>query len=196
METILKAIETATHAHRHQTRKADKTPYIIHPIRVMNILCEAGVTDTITLSAAALHDTVEDTDLTFEDILEKFGMFITAVVQDVTNDSKLSKSDQKRAQITKASIISHPAKLIKLADMIDNLTDLTYAIPPSWSIERAQGYFVWKKKVFESGLKGHNDILDKKAMELFNSVLTIDGKQTTAIPDGDLDEKETYLNIL
>lgn len=74
---IVKACNFAAVAHQNQMRKDGKTPYINHPIGVCNILVELGkVTDANVLVAALLHDTVEDTDVTFQDITAEFGQRI------------------------------------------------------------------------------------------------------------------------
>ena len=62
LATFIKSIEFASRKHTSQRRKNGDIPYINHPIEVANILSQAGVTDFTILSAAILHDTVEDTD--------------------------------------------------------------------------------------------------------------------------------------
>jgi len=148
LKTLSKAILYATEAHRKQKRKnSTNAPYIEHPIGVMNILIQAGVTDVNILSAAVLHDTVEDTPTTFDDIGERFGQLTLYYVKEVTDDKSLDKVTRKKLQIDHAYYISPGAKLIKLADKIHNLNSMLSDPPKGWNLVTIQGYFVWSKKV-------------------------------------------------
>jgi len=152
---LLKAVAFAADKHRTQRRKdADASPYINHPIALANVLAnEGGVTDVVVLSAAVLHDTIEDTNTTAEELTAIFGPKITATVLDVTDDKSLDKHDRKQRQIEHAPHISKEAKLVKLADKICNLRDILAAPPADWSPERKQGYFDWAAKVV-AGVRG------------------------------------------
>ncbi len=152
---LLKAVAFAADKHRTQRRKdADASPYINHPIALANVLAnEGGVTDVVVLSAAVLHDTIEDTNTTAEELTAIFGAKITATVLDVTDDKSLDKHDRKQRQIEHAPHISKEAKLVKLADKICNLRDILAAPPADWSPERKQGYFDWAAKVV-AGVRG------------------------------------------
>ena len=152
---LLKAVAFAADKHRTQRRKdADASPYINHPIALANVLAnEGGVTDVVVLSAAVLHDTIEDTNTTAEELTAIFGAKITATVLDVTDDKSLDKHDRKQRQIEHAPHISKEAKLVKLADKICNLRDILSSPPADWSPERKQGYFDWAAKVV-AGVRG------------------------------------------
>ena len=152
---LLKAVAFAADKHRTQRRKdADASPYSNHPIALANVLAnEGGVTDVVVLSAAVLHDTIEDTNTTAEELTAIFGAKITATVLDVTDDKSLDKHDRKQRQIEHAPHISKEAKLVKLADKICNLRDILAAPPADWSPERKQGYFDWAAKVV-AGVRG------------------------------------------
>ena len=92
---VLAAAAFAAHKHRDQRRKgADASPYINHPIAVANVLAnEAGIADPTILAAALLHDTIEDTATTPQELESEFGATIAAVVAEVTDDKSLpSKS--------------------------------------------------------------------------------------------------------
>ena len=146
---FLRALSFAAYKHRAQCRKDNKTPYINHPIAVANILFnEADITDEAVLIAALLHDTVEDTDTTPEEIEQRFGRTVRGIVDEVTDDKSLPKAVRKQRQIKHAGGLSDPAKLIKLADKTANLRDLTTAPPAGWSAERLDSYLEW-------GLRGH-----------------------------------------
>ncbi len=149
--TLFRALSFAAEKHRDQRRKDDhSSPYINHPIAVARVLCEeAGVTDTPVLCAALLHDTVEDTNTSADELELLFGTEIRRVVMEVTDDRSLPKAERKRLQVVHAAGISHAAKLIKLADKICNLRDVVEAPPVSWELERRQAYFDWARDVVD-----------------------------------------------
>src|SRR5919109_4461135 len=123
---LLKALAFAAHKHRDQRRKdAEASPYINHPIALADVLVnEGGVSDVEVLCAALLHDTVEDTATTPQELAEDFGPRIARIVAEVTDDKALSKAERKRLQIEHAAGLSPEAKLVKLADKICNLRDV------------------------------------------------------------------------
>lgn len=151
LRSLLRTISFAAEKHIDQRRKNPrKSPYINHPIGVAEILAdEAGVTDLITLQAAILHDTVEDTKTTFEEIEQNFGKEVCDIVREVTDDKSLPKEQRKMLQIEHALHASPKAQLVKLADKLHNLRDIL-VLPPPWSQERIQGYFIWSKAVVEN----------------------------------------------
>ncbi|XP_031179475.1 guanosine-3',5'-bis(diphosphate) 3'-pyrophosphohydrolase MESH1 [Sander lucioperca] len=165
---LLETINFAAEKHRNQRRKdPEETPYINHPIGVARILThEGGITDIEVLQAALLHDTVEDTDTTPAEIEAKFGPIVARIVQEVTDDKKLSKHERKRMQVEHAPHCSGQAKLVKLADKLYNLRDLNRRTPAGWTAERVQEYFVWACEVVK-GLKGTNSAIEEKLEELF-----------------------------
>ncbi|KAH8283794.1 hypothetical protein KR054_001528 [Drosophila jambulina] len=165
---FMKCLQYAALKHREQRRKDPKeTPYVNHVINVSTILSvEACITDEAVLMAALLHDVVEDTDATFADVEELFGADICGLVREVTDDKTLEKQERKRLQIEKAATTSRRAKLIKLADKLDNLRDLQVNTPTGWTEERRDQYFVWAKKVVDN-LRGTNANLELKLDEIF-----------------------------
>lgn len=170
IQKYTKCLNFAAIKHSTQRRKnKEKTPYINHPIGVANILANEGdITDLDVLMAAVLHDTVEDTDCSFEEIEEHFGKEIRGIVEEVTDDKTLPKMERKALQIVHAKTASPKAKLIKLGDKLYNLRDLEKEIPEGWTQERADEYFVWAKKVVDN-CKGTNKKLEDKLDELFRS---------------------------
>ena len=158
---ILDAASFAANKHRLQRRKdADASPYINHPLSLATILAkEGGVEDAKVIAAALLHDTVEDTDTTIEEIEARYGNRVAGIVAEVTDDKTLDKAERKRLQVLKSASKSPGAKLVKLADKISNLRDLISAPPSDWSDERKSEYFNWAKEVV-SGLRGTNPHLD------------------------------------
>lgn len=148
---FLQALNFAAHKHANQRRKdPSKTPYINHPIAVANILLsEAGIADESVLIAALLHDTVEDTETTFDEISQHFGRVICNLVSEVTDDKSLAKAERKQQQIDHASKLSDRAKLLKLADKTANLRDVSTAPPEGWSTTRLDEYLDWGKAVVD-----------------------------------------------
>jgi GTP diphosphokinase / guanosine-3',5'-bis(diphosphate) 3'-diphosphatase len=148
---LLKALSFAAHKHRDQRRKdAEASPYINHPIALADVLVnEGGVTDAEVLAAALLHDTVEDTATTPEELERTFGPRVARIVAEVTDDKALPKAERKRLQVEHAASISPEAKLVKLADKICNLRDVAVHPPAQWSLERRREYFEWAKNVVD-----------------------------------------------
>jgi guanosine-3',5'-bis(diphosphate) 3'-pyrophosphohydrolase len=146
---ILKALEFAAIKHRDQRRKdVAASPYINHPIALASILAaEGGVLDPLVIVAALLHDTIEDTETTFEELKAAFGPQIAEIVMEVTDDKSLPKAERKRLQVEHAAHISDAAKLVKLADKIANLRDMGSSPPADWSLDRRREYFDWAKQV-------------------------------------------------
>lgn len=101
---------------------------------VANILAvEAGITDLNVLMAAVLHDTVEDTETTFDELETHFGSMIRRIVEECSDDKSLPKMERKRLQIVHAKDSSFEAKLVKLADKLYNLRDLERCTPDKWT---------------------------------------------------------------
>lgn len=162
LNLVLKALAFAAHKHRDQRRK-DKhaSPYINHPIELATVLNdEAGITDIETICSALLHDTVEDTETTPEELKAEFGKSICDIVMEVTDDQSLPKVERKQLQIKHAAHVSDQAKRVKLADKICNLRDMVTHPPAHWSLERKQEYFDWAKRVIDQ-LRGIDAELEK-----------------------------------
>lgn len=161
VDRIFVALQFAARKHKAQRRKGGThIPYINHPIDVATLLATIGkVTDADILSAAVLHDTVEDTDTTAEEIERTFGPVIAGLVAEVTDDPALTSAQRKERQQAEAPSKSRAAKLIRLADKTCNVRDITHACPPSWSRERQIAYFDWAERVV-AGLRGTDAALE------------------------------------
>jgi len=120
---------------------------------------EGGVSDVEVLCAALLHDTVEDTATTPEELVDAFGSRVARIVAEVTDDKALSKADRKRLQVENAARLSPEAKLVKLADKICNLRDVAERPPEGWDLARRREYFDWAKRVVD-GLRGSHARLE------------------------------------
>jgi len=159
---LFRALAFAAHKHRDQRRKdAEASPYINHPIALAEVLAgEGGVADVEVLAAALLHDTIEDTATSLEELRAAFGARIAGMVAEVTDDKNLEKSERKRLQIEHAAGISPGAKLVKLADKICNLRDVADRPPAQWDLRRRQEYFEWAKQVIDR-LRGVHPALER-----------------------------------
>ena len=167
LNEFIAAASFAARKHVGQKRKGnDAAPYINHPLEVANLLANVGkITDFDVLIAAILHDTVEDTDTKKEEISEKFGERVAAMVMEVTDDKSLPKQRRKDLQVEHAPHLSNGAKQIKLGDKISNIRDVLENPPDGWSVERRREYVEWGKKV-AAGLRGANSSLEKYFDEL------------------------------
>ena len=152
---LLRAVAYAAEKHAQQRRKGTpkegerRTPYINHPLRVAALLSAAGVEDVNALCAAVLHDTIEDTDATADELRAHFGEVITGIVLELTDDKSLPKAERKRLQIEHAPHLSLAASSVKLADKIDNVRDLMDA-PPDWPAHRIAAYYQHATAVVEA----------------------------------------------
>lgn len=164
---VLRAASFAAHKHRSQKRKgADGLPYITHPLDVASELAgTGGVTDVTILVAALLHDTVEDTGTSPEELEKEFGRGVRLLVAEVSDDKSLPKDERKRLQIEHAASASAAAKQIKLGDKICNVRDVTRDPPADWLLERRRKYLSWATKVVE-GCRGVNPALEDRFDEL------------------------------
>jgi len=151
VQRIIDTIAFSAEKHRFQTRKdPDQTPYIIHPIGVAHNLMVIGkVRDPEIIIGALLHDTVEDTQTSFEEIEQRFGIRVAGFIKEVTDDKSLPKHKRKELQIEHAPDKSAGAAQIKLADKLYNLSDLAKAPPSDWEQERIDAYFQWAKAVVD-----------------------------------------------
>ena len=158
---LLKAMHFASVRHKDQRRKdAEASPYINHPIEVAELLARVGqVTDLVVLQSAILHDTIEDTQTTAEEIEALFGAEVRAVVEEVTDDKSLPKEVRKQLQIEHAPHISKRAQMVKLADKISNVRAIQETPPATWPWERRRDYLDWTQQVV-AGLRGCNAHLE------------------------------------
>ena len=149
---ILAALQLAAEKHRDQRRKdLEASPYINHPIALASVLwAEGGVRDAAVICAALLHDTIEDTETTREELRRRFGARIARIVAEVTDDKALPKHERKRLQVEHAPHVSREAKLVKLADKICNLRDMQTSPPKTWPRSRRREYFDWSKRVVDA----------------------------------------------
>ena len=167
MTKIIKAVHFAAQKHTNQRRKnPGESPYINHPIEVAEHLQRVGgVDDEAILVAALLHDTIEDTETTEDEIRAEFGDEVTLLVLECTDDKSLEKAERKRLQVVNAPKKSPGAKQIKIADKTCNLRSILDDPPAGWPLTRQLDYFQWASEVI-AGLKGINSNLDREVEQL------------------------------
>lgn len=132
---VQKALSFATTAHHGQERKYQKgMPYIVHPIRVAEMVAMFTVDDNM-IAAAYLHDTIEDTYVTYEFLIAEFNRDVADLVRELTDEySKegypdYNRTRRKQLEARRLSKISLRAKMIKVHDMIDNMSDVSMLDP-------------------------------------------------------------------
>ena len=169
LAAILRALHFAADKHRDQRRKdVEASPYINHPIEVAELLARVGgVSDLVTLQGAILHDTIEDTKTTPEELEEAFGPEVRRVVEEVTDDKRLPKPERNRLQIEHAPHLSGRAKQIKLADKVSNVRAVTRTPPADWPLTRRREYLDWTERVV-AGLAGCNSPLERLYRDLLD----------------------------
>jgi (p)ppGpp synthase/HD superfamily hydrolase len=162
---IQKTIEFATKAHGDQKRKYTGEPYIVHPISVSKRIEDLGIDGDI-LHAAILHDVVEDTPITLEEIRQEFGDSIANIVEELTdvytsvNFPDLNRKARKKLEIERLSKISEQAQTIKLSDIIDNLPSIMEGDPGFGMV------YIQEKIGIVNVLTKGDERLRKKALEM------------------------------
>lgn len=148
LRELFDALHFAALKHRRQLRKGQAGyPYVNHVIAVAELLARSGVDDPVTLQGALLHDTIEDTETTPEELAERYGAEVRDLVLEVTDDKSLPKAERKRLQIEHAPGLSDRARRIKLADKTCNVLDVAFDPPPDWSLTRRADYLDWADAV-------------------------------------------------
>ena len=158
---VSEAAELAARRHAGMARKGrGNEPYINHLAEVANLL--ALVTDggdAELVAAGWLHDTVEDTDTTREELAQKFSERVAALVIEVTDDMNLSQTERRQKQIENAPRKSPGAKLIKIADKVSNIRARITPQPSEAQRVDLAAYVIWAEKVV-AGCRGVNPRLD------------------------------------
>jgi guanosine-3',5'-bis(diphosphate) 3'-pyrophosphohydrolase len=151
VQEVLKAAHFAAEKHCGQRRKgAAAEPYINHLLEVAEMVSSALLEpDTNLVIAALLHDTIEDTRVTKQELIQAFGADVADLVVELTDDKSLPNAERKRLQVVNAPKKSVRAQVIKVADKISNLRSILSSPPAEWSLERRREYFEWAKKVVD-----------------------------------------------
>jgi (p)ppGpp synthase/HD superfamily hydrolase len=149
---LARAYHFAAARHVHQRRKGEAAePYMNHLTEVAELVAVATRgSDPEVIIAAVLHDTVEDTETTLDDLRAEFGERIAGLVAEVTDDKSLPKQTRKDLQIAHAAHASRGAQIIKLADKTSNLRALATSPPKDWGDERIAEYVDWAGRVVDA----------------------------------------------
>jgi guanosine-3',5'-bis(diphosphate) 3'-pyrophosphohydrolase len=174
IDPLLAAISFAARVHRHQLRKDGQTPYVAHVYRVAMILRHLfGVADSKVLTAAVLHDTIEDTTTDFDEIAEEFGREVATWVVALTKDKRLPEAEREEAYGKQLATGGLPVCLCKLADVYDNLTD-SPTMPPdkrAKSVANARRYLAVFRPTLSAETRAAFDLVEAKLAEV-NSGMT------------------------
>jgi (p)ppGpp synthase/HD superfamily hydrolase len=151
LQKILSAAQFAAEKHAAQRRRgASREPYINHLIEVAHLVSTSfSQLDANVVAAAFLHDTIEDTHVSADELTERFGQDVTNLVLELTDDKSLPKAERKRQQIEHAPKLSVRAQIIKIADKISNLRSILSSPPVDWDYQRKKEYFNWGKQVVD-----------------------------------------------
>ena len=162
LRLVSEAADLAARRHTGQQRKGrGNEPYVNHLAEVANLLSIAtDGTDAELVAAGWLHDTIEDTETTREELAQKFGERVAALVVEVTDDMSLPKNERRQKQIVDAPTKSPGAKLIKIADKISNIRARIVAQPNPAERDDLADYVAWAEKVV-AGCRGVNAVLDR-----------------------------------
>jgi (p)ppGpp synthase/HD superfamily hydrolase len=160
VQRILGAARFAAERHAGQKRKGlAKEPYINHLIEVAELIAASSEKlDANLVMAGLLHDTIEDTDTTAQELEERFGSDVTGLVLEATDDKSLPKETRKALQIESAPHKSPRAQTLKLADKVSNLRSILASPPAEWSPERRRQYAEWARQVVQ-GFTAPNGML-------------------------------------
>lgn len=162
---ISKALKFAELKHQHQVRKYTNEPYVNHCVNVANILNELEYHPTI-ITAALLHDTVEDTQTTIEEIESEFGILVARLVEQLTDVytsrafPNIKRKERKLLECYRLSKITADAKTIKLADLIDNTSSIVERDPAFAKI------YLKEKEELLTVLGEGNSYLMRRAVDL------------------------------
>lgn len=171
IQRIFAAAGFAAEKHAQQKRKGrNQEPYINHLIEVAELIANSSnELDPELIMAGFLHDTVEDTGVTFTELEQRFGPDVASLVAEVTDDKSLPKETRKSLQVQNAHKKSERAQILKLADKISNLRSILNSPPVGWSLERQRQYFAWAKDVVD-GLTAPNPFLKQEFDKTYHQI--------------------------
>jgi (p)ppGpp synthase/HD superfamily hydrolase len=162
LRLVSEAADLAARRHNGMQRKGrGSEPYINHLAEVANLLAAAtDGADAELVAAGWLHDSIEDTETTHDELAQKFSERVAALVVEVTDDMTSPKDRRRQQQIIDAPKKSPGAKLIKIADKISNVRARILPEPSLGEREDLIDYVAWAEKVV-AGCRGGNVVLDR-----------------------------------
>lgn len=160
---VSEAAELAAHRHNGMARKGrGNEPYVNHLAEVANLLATAtDGADAELVAAGWLHDAIEDTDTTADELAQRFSARVASLVAECTDDMSLPKAERRRRQVMDAPRKSAGAKLIKIADKISNTGARIQTDPSAEERDDLADYVEWATQVV-AGCRGGNAWLDEK----------------------------------
>jgi guanosine-3',5'-bis(diphosphate) 3'-pyrophosphohydrolase len=166
LRLVSEAAELAARRHNGMARKGrGNEPYINHLAEVANLLSVATEgADAELVAAGWLHDTIEDTDTTPEELVQKFSERVASLVVECTDDMSLPKAERRRLQVVNAPHKSPGAKLIKIADKVSNIRARVLPDPTAEERDDLADYLNWAERVV-TGCRGGNAWLDSTFIE-------------------------------
>ncbi len=162
LRLVSEAADLAARRHNGMQRKGrGGEPYINHLAEVASLLAFATEgADAELVAAGWLHDTIEDTPTTAEELAETFGQRVAGLVVEVTDDMTLPKAERRQRQVVDAPHKSPDAKLIKIADKISNIRARIFSAPNRDERDDLIDYVAWAGQVV-AGCRGGNALLDR-----------------------------------
>ena len=161
LKQVMKAAVFAAKRHQYQRRSGyDKLPYINHLLKVADALIQIGEEeDEILLVAAVLHDIIEDTATTAEELAREFNKEVADIVVELTDDMSLAHEVRKQLQIDRALSLSTRARKIRLADKASNMIDI-FTYPIDWPLQKKINYVNNSEAVYKL-IRGENTKIDE-----------------------------------
>ncbi len=168
---IMKALSFAACKHMNHRRKGKfQEPYINHLVEVAEMVARAtGGRDPVAVAAALLHDVVEDTETEREELEQEFGSEIATIVAELTKDKHLSRDENRKREVQRVKTYSPRARIIRLADKLNNLQWLDKSPPAKWSPERCLDYVHFARRVV-AVLRGTDAELEAQFEQLANKL--------------------------
>jgi (p)ppGpp synthase/HD superfamily hydrolase len=168
-DKLFEAIAFAARAHKSQLRKDGQTPYVSHVFRVCLVARQVfGIDDVAVLTAAVLHDTIEDTTTDRDDIEEHFGKEVAGWVAALSKDKRLPDDEREAAYLKTLAESPWQVKVCKLADVYDNLNDSGHMRPEQQkkTLRRAESYLAALAPGLPEQAKRPYDIVQRRFQEM------------------------------
>ena len=167
-DIIVRAAQFACKAHEGQQRKYTNRPYITHPVRVAGRVATLDESNATMVAASFLHDVIEDCGISYAAIEDMFGKDVADLVLELTNDPTIqgNRAERKRQNRERLKAASKEAKIIKLVDRIDNLSEL------DWSDGFAKVYAAESFLLLDTSLTGVNTELENEFRDICERILS------------------------
>lgn len=186
---VSKAIKKVNEFHKDQKRK-DGSNFKNHLFEVAKILKKFNVDDDVIV-AGILHDIIEDTHYTKDELYNDFGERISIMVLECTDNKSLPKYERKLFQVAKVNFLKDESRLIKIADKISNLNSILKTPPIDWDYFRIIGYISWTN-IFINNI----EIRNENEKKLIKKYKTLYNKTIKHYNYDKRNEKEIYKNYI